>query len=164
MSYLNAAKDQVKGVVKKVVDMQPRRATAQTVTVKCPLERIAQFWRDPAQLSVVLGDIADVEVTGGDHYRWRLRGDPETAWESELIPDGDGVRFVGAGDGNEITVSYRSAPRNLGTEVTLHVKSPAPGLLSGAAAYKVLYRLRALMQTGEVPTIRSNPSARKSAR
>jgi hypothetical protein len=48
--------------------------------------------------------------------------------------------------------------------VTLRVEAPAPRLLSGAAAFKVLYRLRALMQTGEVPTIKSNPSARASAR
>ncbi|MCV7100581.1 hypothetical protein [Mycobacterium palustre] len=164
MSYLDSAKDQVLGVVKKVVAAQPRRAAAQTVTIKCPLERIEQFWRDPNQMSVVLGDIAEVNAAGQDRYRWRLRNQPEVVWESTLIPEPEGLRFVGADDGNHIAVSYRPAPRDLGTEVTLRVNTPAPGLLSGAAAFKVLYRLRALMQTGEVPTIQSNPSARKSAR
>lgn len=83
-------------------------------------------------------------------------------WESTLVEEADGVRFVG--DGNQIEVKYRPAPHELGTEVALSVKTAAPALLSGAAAYKVLYRLRALMQTGEVPTIQSNPSARKSVR
>jgi uncharacterized membrane protein len=164
MSYLDSAKHQVLGVVKKVVDAQPRRAAAQTVTIKCPPDRIEQFWRDPNQMSVVLGDIAEVNAAGQDRYRWRLRDQPDVAWESRLIPEPEGLRFVGTEDDSHIAVTYRPAPRDLGTEVTLRVNTPAPGLLSGAAAFKVLYRLRALMQTGEVPTIQSNPSARKSAR
>ena len=164
MSYVDVAKNQVLGVVSKVVDVQPRRTTSQTVTIACPLERIEQFWRDPQQLSVVLGDIAEVEPTGQDGYRWRLLNGADVAWESRLVAEPDGVRFVGNADGSELAVSYRPAPRDLGTEVTLRVTAAAPGLLSGAAAYKVLYRLRALMQTDEVPTIRSNPSARKSKR
>lgn len=178
MKYLDFAKDQVvgsvkgsvKAVVKKVVDAQPPRATAQTVTVACPVERIAQFWRDPQQLSEVLGDVAEVEVSGPYRYRWRLLGGSAVAWDSRLVPEDNpghnpehnGVRFIGGG--NELAISYRPAPHDLGTEVTLRATTPAPGLLSGAAAFKVLYRLRALMQTGEAPTIRSNPSARASAR
>lgn len=166
MGYLDVAKDKVVGSVKeaakKVVDAQPPRATAQTVTIACPVDRIAQFWRDPLQLSVVLGDIAEVEASGDDRYRWRLLEGPDATWESRLVTREDGVGFVG--DGSELTISYRAAPHDLGTEVTLRATTPAPGLLAGAAAYKVLYRLRALMQTGEVPTLRSNPSARASAR
>lgn len=164
MSYLDFAKDQVLGAMKKVASMQPRRANGQTVTIACPVERIEEFWRDPEQMSVVLGDIAQVELRSPDRYRWRFLNGPKAVWESELIPEPEGLRFVGTGDGNQIAVSYRPAPGKLGTEVTLRLKAPAPGLLTGAAAFKALYRLRALMQTGEVPTIRSNPSARKSAR
>jgi uncharacterized membrane protein len=164
VSYVDVAKNQVLGVVSRVVDVQPRRTNGQTVTIACPAERIEQFWRDPEQLSVVLGDIAEVESTGQDGYRWRLLRGADAAWDCRLVAEPDGVRFVGNGDRNELAVRYRPAPRDLGTEVTLQVTSPAPGLLSGAAAYQVLYRLRALMQTGEVPTIRSNPSARKSKR
>lgn len=162
MSYLKFAKNQVLGVVNKVIAMAPRRARAQTVTIACPVERIEQFWRDPDQLSVVLGDIADIDAEGRNRYRWRLSAEPSVVWETTLVEEADGVRFVG--DGNQIEVKYRPAPHELGTEVTLSVKTAAPALLSGAAAYKVLYRLRALMQTGEVPTFASNPSARKSVR
>lgn len=166
MSYLEAAKDQVLGsvnwAVKKVVDAQPPRVTTQSVTIACPADRIAQFWRDPLQLSVVLGDIAEVEAVGDDRYRWRLLEGPDATWESRLVTEADGVRFVGGG--HELAISYRPAPRDQGTEVTLRATTPAPGLLAGAAAYKVLYRLRSLIQTGEVPTLRFNPSARASAR
>ncbi|OBK76169.1 hypothetical protein [Mycobacterium sp. 1165178.9] len=162
MSYVKIAKNQVLRAVNKIIDMPPRHAKAQTVTIACPVERIEQFWRDPDQLSVVLGDIAEVDADGRDRYRWRLSAEPDVAWDSTLVAEGDGVRFVG--NGNQIAVHYRPAPHELGTEVTLCLKTPAPTLLSGAAAFKILYRLRALMQTGEVPTIQSNPSARKSAR
>jgi uncharacterized membrane protein len=162
VSYVEIAKNRVLGVVNKIIDMPPRHARAQTVTIACPVERIEQFWRDPDQLSVVLGDIAEIDTDGRDRYRWRLSAEPDVAWQSTLVADTDGARFVG--DGNEIVVRYRAAPHELGTEVTLCLKTPAPALLSGAAAFKILYRLRALMQTGEVPTIQSNPSARKSAR
>jgi uncharacterized membrane protein len=134
------------------------------VTIAVPTERVEQFWRDPDQLSVVLGDIADVEATGQDRFRWRLQDEPNVSWDSRLVAESGRVRYVGTSDDNELSVSCRAAPRDLGTEVTLRVKTPAPGLLSGAAAYKVLYRLRALMQTGEVPTIQFNPSARDSER
>lgn len=160
--YVEFAKKHVLGVVTKLTDVAPRRAKAQTVTIACPVSRIDEFWRDPEQLSVVLGDIAEVDAHGRDRYRWRLSAEPHTTWESTLVPEAGGVRFVG--NGNQIVARYRPAPHELGTEVTLCLRAPAPALLSGAAAYKILYRLRALMQTGEVPTIRSNPSARKSAR
>lgn len=162
MSYLDFAKNQVLGAVNKVIDLAPRRTRAQTVTIACPVERIERFWRDPEQLSVVFGDIADIDADGRNHYRWRLSAEPHLTWDSTLVEESGGIRFVGKD--NQIVVNYRPAPHELGAEVTLRVTAPAPALLSGAAAYKVLYRLRALMQTGEVPTIQSNPSARKSAR
>lgn len=164
MSYIEFAKDQVMGAVQKVAAAAPRRAAEQTVTIACPVERVEQFWRDPEQLSVVLGDIAQVEACGPDRYRWRSLSGPTLSWESELVPEPEGLRFVGTGDRNQIAVSYRPAPGDLGTEVTLRVAASAPALFSGAVAFKALYRLRALLQTGEVPTIKFNPSARKSAR
>lgn len=154
----------VKNVVRKVADAQSGPATAQTVTVAVPVQRVQQFWTDPDQLSVVLGEIADVEHTDDDRYRWRLQQGPDAGWESTLTVESGRIRYVGTSDGNEIVVSYQAAPRDLGTEVTLRVKSPVPALLTGGAIYKILYRTRALLQTGEVPTLRSNPSARNSAR
>ncbi|MCZ8382689.1 hypothetical protein O6P37_27840 [Mycobacterium sp. CPCC 205372] len=166
MSALDTAKKQAAEVAGKLADQLPQRTATQSVTIAVPLERVEQFWRNPDELSVVLGDVGEVEATGPDRYRWRLQAGPvKTTWESRLQKDIAGVRFVGTEDDrNEFVVTYREAPRGLGTEVTVHAKSPAPGLLTGALAFKVLYRVRALLQTGEVPTIRTNPSARDSAR
>ncbi|MEY8015706.1 hypothetical protein [Mycobacterium servetii] len=49
--------------------MLPHRGTAQAVTIACPVEAVAGFWRDPAQLSLVLGDVTSVDATGPDRYR-----------------------------------------------------------------------------------------------
>ena len=173
MSILDSAKDRAThlaaGVVSVVSDKMSDKTPAaasngQTVTINADVVEVEELWRDARRMSVVLGELGDVEYTGPDRYRWKLHAGPvETTWESRVHSMDGGLRFTGE-DGNEILVSFRPAPNHLGTEVTLKTKTPAPDLLSGALAFKVLYRCRALLQTGEVPTIRNNPSARPSAR
>lgn len=163
-SARNRATDLAAGVIDKVVEKTPDAANGQSVTINADVVEVEELWRDARRMSVVLGELGDVEHTQPDRYRWRLRaGSVSMTWESEIHTDTGGLRFTGD-DGNEILVGFRPAPNHLGTEVTLKTKTPAPDLLSGALAYKVLYRCRALLQTGEVPTIRNNPSARPSAR
>ena len=171
MSIIDAAKDRASSLAGTVVNKIADKATTeaangQWVTVTCTVVEAEELWRDPHRLSIVLGELGEVELTDPDRYRWRLHGGPvETTWESQVHSENGGLRFVGTGaDPNEIVVTYRPAPNHLGTELGLKTKTPAPDLLSGALAFKVLYRCRALLQTGEVPTIRSNPSARPSAR
>ncbi|TFV61446.1 hypothetical protein E4P42_00655 [Mycobacterium sp. PS03-16] len=174
MSIIDSAKDRVThlaaNVVNKVGEHAPTDATTgQSVTVRCTVVQAEELWRDAHRMSMVLGDLGDVEVTGPDRYRWTFHvGPATTTWESQVHTENGGLRFVGTDDGdtdpNEIIVTFRPAPNHLGTEMTLRTKSPAPDLLSGAMAFKVVYRCRALLQTGEVPTIKSNPSARDSAR
>lgn len=175
MSYLDSAldiaKDQLRHAIGAVAGRAGHRQRSQSLTIGCPEETVREFFRDPERLSKVLGEIAEVHPTGqGDRLRWVFRTGPldGISWESKVVADNGRLRFVGVGDndatGSELVVDFSAAPRGRGTEVTLRVESPAPGLLSGALAYKALYRARALLQTGEVPTIRKNPSARKSAR
>ncbi|BCI51551.1 hypothetical protein NIIDNTM18_08290 [Mycolicibacterium litorale] len=173
MSILDAAKDRATslaaGVVNvvgdKMADKTPADATTgQSVTINSSVVEVEELWRDAARMSIVLGELGQVENIGPDRYRWNLEAGPvAVTWESTVHTEVGGLRFAGD-DGNEILVSFRPAPNHLGTEVTLRTKTPAPDLLSGALAFKVLYRCRALLQTGEVPTIRKNPSARPSAR
>jgi uncharacterized membrane protein len=171
MSLFDTAKERATSlagsVVHKIAENAPDDpATGQSVTINCTVVQAEELWRDAHRMSIVLGELGQVEVTQPDHYRWTLRAGPtETTWESRVRSENGGLRFVGTGDdANEIIVSYRPAPNHLGTEMSLRLKTPAPDLLTGAVAFKVLYRCRALLQTGEVPTIRSNPSARPSAR
>lgn len=52
MSYLQHAKNQVLGAVNTVIHLPSPLDRAQTVTIACPVERVAQLWCDPDQLSV----------------------------------------------------------------------------------------------------------------
>lgn len=167
---LSTAKDQLRHVAGAVVNRTGHHEQSQSITISCDRESVQRLFQDPDRLSQVLGDIAEVQQAGADdRFRWVFRRGPldGTSWESLLVADASRLRFVDAkrnGGGNEITLDFSDAPRGMGTEVTLRVNSPAPALLSGALAFKALYRARALLQTGEIPTIRKNPSARKSAR
>ena len=178
MGYLGTALDTARHTAKErlqhlagaVVSRTGGQEQSQSITIARDQDSVQQFFRDPAALSVVLGDIADVEQTKADRLKWTFREGPleGASWESVLIDDSGRLRFVDVGqsgsEGNQIILDFSEAPRGQGTEVTLRVKAPGPALLSGALAFKALYRARALLQTGEVPTIRKNPSARKSAR
>lgn len=171
MNYIDKAKEQLTDLVGKVIDTGSSAGNTQTVTISKPRAEVEEFWRDPEKLSQVLGDVAEVRSTGPRSYEWVLRhGDDErVTWDTTLITDEEGLRFVrAAGDGApeeraQIQVTFREAPRELGTEVTVRVTSPIPDLLTGAATFKALYRARALLQTGEVPTLEHNPSARAGA-
>jgi hypothetical protein len=47
--------------------------------------------------------------------------------------------------------------------VTLRLETPLPGMAAATLAGKVVRRLKALVETGEVPTTAHNPSARPDA-
>jgi hypothetical protein len=47
--------------------------------------------------------------------------------------------------------------------VTLRLEAPLPGMAAATLAGKVVRRLKALVETGEVPTTAHNPSARPDA-
>ncbi|WP_431972709.1 hypothetical protein [Nocardia sp. bgisy134] len=173
MYYIDAAKDQLTDLVGKLRDAASRTAGGQTVTVARPRAEVERFWRDPENLSRVLGDIGDVSATSPADYEWTLLYGDEgvLTWQTMLVTEEDGLRFVdvaedGAAreDGPEIGVYFADAPRGLGTEVTIRAAAPLPGFLAGAAAFKALYRARALMQTGELPTLEHDPSTWAAAR
>ncbi|HZU47167.1 MAG TPA: SRPBCC family protein [Mycobacterium sp.] len=168
---LDTAKEQLRHAVGTVVDRMARNEQSQSITISCPQQEVRRFFQDAEQLSQVLGEVADVHKTDADdRLRWVIRKGPlnGVSWESVMVSEDRRLRFVDAGRNNgvasEIILDFSEAPRGRGTEVTLRIKSPAPRLVSGALAYKALYRARALLQTGEIPTISHNPSARESAR
>lgn len=175
MRYLDTtvgiAKKQLRRAVGAVAGRLGDHRQTQSLTISCEQELVREFFQDPKRLSEVLGDVGDVQQgDSGDRLRWLFLQEPlkGTSWESLVIADTSRLRLIDADGhgrtGTEITIDFSEAPRGRGTQVTLRVKSPLPGLLSGALAFKALYRARALLQTGEIPTITSNPSARTSAR
>lgn len=159
-------------VVEKTVPRASPGAKPVTLTIARPRSEVEQVWRDAATLSRILGTVADVAVTAPNQYRWTVHvpGGDDVEWDTQLIDTTEGLRFVGTGTrpaGNgapEVSVLFRDAPAGLGTEVTLSLQLPAPNVVLHRAAFKVLYRTRALLHTGELPTLTPTPAARPGDR
>lgn len=150
-----------------------------SITVGKPAEELDEFWRDPDQLTRLAGEFADVSKTDEDQYRWRVHGpfDRPIEWETELVDDrpGELLRWEsleGAMVPHEATVRFRPAPADRGTEVSLNIRYDPPagafgdvamnrfGAVPSALAGKMLHRFKSLAETGEIPTLEGNPSAR----
>ena len=153
-----------------------------TLSVGRPAEELYRLWREPQTLGRILGHFADVTPTGGNGWHWKLHGPlgRELEWDSRVVEERapELLRWEAA-EGSALAsqgwVRFRPAPGSWGTEVTLHLSFTPPG---GALAEAVLKRLRgipalqtlkalrrfkSLAETGEIPTLDHNPSARASA-
>lgn len=167
MQTIDEVKHQVTDLVGKVVGAGGQRTSTQSVTIEGPRERVEALWRDPVRLSRLLGDIGEVHASD-DRYDWVIGHDdgPQATWRTTLTTRDNDLCFSGDLEGSaaEMCVEFAQAPKDLGTEVTVRLQSPLPGLLTGAMTFTLLYRMRALLQTGEMPTLEHNPSARRDAR
>ncbi|MDC0710894.1 SRPBCC family protein [Stigmatella sp. ncwal1] len=153
-----------------------------SVTIGKTAEELYRLWRAPETLSRLLGGFAEVTPVEGDRMRWKVQGPfgQSVAWETRIVEDlpGERVRWEslpGAAWSLQGAVQFRAAPAQWGTEVTLRLHLHPPGGMPGEAAMrrlravpgglvlKVLRRFKSLAETGEIPTLKNNPSARKSA-
>jgi uncharacterized protein YndB with AHSA1/START domain len=172
MSVLDTAKEQVKNIkniVEKVAEKTgPHDSRTQALTIARQRSDVMRFFTDSEHLAQAFGDFADVQSAGDGRLRWTFLFDGGgPAWDCVVATDGDNrLRFVDVNPqhGTELTLDFRDAPQGRGIEVTARISSPAPGMFTGALAYQGLYRARAVMQTGEAPTLKHNPSARSSAK
>jgi uncharacterized membrane protein len=153
---------------------QPNRAT-QTLTIAASTEELFRFYREPANFQRVLRNLAEIQPQGAGGAHWTVPGPDGHALEwdarlSEERPD-ELLRWApapGSGTAAELEVRLRPAPVAQGTAVTMRLEveppngasAPAVGAVAGALVIKALYRTKALIETGEVPTLEKNPSAR----
>jgi uncharacterized membrane protein len=140
-----------------------------SLTVSADEGVIRAVWRDTTRLSQVLGDIASAEAMSDSKVTFTAstpQGDITV--NTTVVDDVDGIRFVSssssAADTEIIIVRLADAPGDLGTEVTLRLALPLPDFAAETAAFKILYRMRALVQTGEIPTLVPTPAARPGNR
>lgn len=140
-----------------------------TVTVAAGQDAVRAVWRDSARLSQVFGDVASVgEIADARATFTVTTPQGDITLNTTVIDDADGIRFVDSSssspDTEIVVVRLTDAPNDLGTEVTLRLTLPAPDFAAKTAAFKILYRLRALVQTGEIPTLTPTPAARPGNR
>ncbi len=156
---------------------------AASITVGRPATQLHTLWRDPEAFAAILRDFATVRPLGTDHARWtaHLPAGRSAEWETEVVAEQPGVLFAWrAVPGSRFPHGGRlrfhpATPAGRGTVATLELSlDPAtlPGgtLLGGVsgtldtlaktAVRKILRNFKALAETGEIPTLDQNPSAR----
>ncbi|RPE81941.1 hypothetical protein [Vulcaniibacterium tengchongense] len=161
----------------------PDSRVQRTLSIGAPAETLLRAWCDPQVQQRLLADWA--MLVSGDEQRmvWsiRLPGARQMRLESrqaEAVP-GQRVRYVSEGEHDvrlDTELSVRPAPADFGTEARLRVGYALPGGAVAETLVKwlgsapervlgtVLRRFKALLETGEVPTLERNPSAREDDR
>src|SRR3954463_10165405 len=153
---------------------QPNRAT-QTLTVSASADELFGFFRDATNFQQLLRNVVEVQPGDGRSVHWKVPGpdgqDLEVDAQLTEERSGELLRWTPDGSGDtsaELEVRLRPSPVGAGTAVTMRLGlDPADagaatpeGALAGALVVKTLYRTKALFETGEVPTLEKNPSAR----
>lgn len=157
----------------------------QSITIGRSAADLFTMWRNPDVIARVMKPFGDVETLGTDHLRWRLSPLGSTIEvECTLAEErpGELVHWKStptSGFRVDERMRFQPAPQDRGTEVTLEYdvdlsRVPAgttlgslASLFEGAertAIRKVLHNFKSLAETGEIPTLERNPSARANGK
>jgi uncharacterized membrane protein len=148
----------------------------ETITIARPSGDLYRFWRDFSNLPRFMHHLEDVEVLSPIRSRWTAKAPAgmRVRWEAEVINEIDG-ELIGwqstenADVASAGSVRFNPAPHG-GTEIIVHLQyEPPAGKLGGWIASVFgeepsqqiradLRRLKALVETGEVPRTEHQPS------
>ncbi len=150
-----------------------------TLSIGASPDALLEAWRDPEVQRQVMGHFADLVESGDGQLRWRANGPLRHVleWQTREVEFVPGTRVSHRGDHDKGTavdarLTVRPAPADFGTEATLCVDYRLAGGSLGDAAAKLLgaapdmlaatalRRFKALVETGEIPSLARNPSAR----
>lgn len=150
-----------------------------TLTIQASPDEVRAFLSEAGNLDHVLGEAGTVEQVSDTEQRWRLnsplgqalswtmrREDPGTSDELHWTSEGTGEAEI------EMNIGLAPAPGDRGTEVTMALGFHPPGGAVGKALFerldvvphalvgRMLRRTKAIVETGEAPTLSGSPSAR----
>lgn len=150
-----------------------------SITIDRPANELYETWRDPYYFSKMMGHVGEVTAPDRDRFHWTVHGprNRNVEWETRIVEkiEGEYLRWEtteGATVPNEGWVRFRPAPGERGTAVTLTLRFDPPGgevgnevlkrlaVVPEALAGTALDRFKALVESGEIPTLEKNPSAR----
>jgi uncharacterized membrane protein len=146
-------------------------------TILKPASELYSFWRDLANLVLVIKHPTTIQQISPTESRWSVSappGDRRIEWTSLIINDEPDrlLAWRSAEDAqipNAGTVRFEPAPGDQGTEVTVSLEYDPPGGKVGAWLAKLsgeeagqqvadtLRRFKALMEAGEIPTTEGQP-------
>ncbi len=153
-----------------------------TVTIRRSPEELFEKMREPKTLQKIMAHFADVRATTETRQRWTLPlARRSLEWETQLVDAHPGEllhweSIPGANVRSDISMRFRRAPHDWGTEVLLRMRidpgtavlrsvaTALGGTIPGLFVSKSLRRFKSLVETGEVPTIHGQPAARDSGR
>ena len=150
----------------------------EAVTINRPIGEVYRFWRNFENLPRFMRHLESVAVREEGVSHWVARGPAGTTveWDARLIHDVDnkvigwqsleGSKVASAG-----SVNFDETSRGTRVRVRLQYSPPA-GKLGSAIAWlfgeepgqqirEDLHRFKALLETGEIPTIEGQPSGRR---
>lgn len=158
-----------------------KRRIRQSITIGRSASELFALWRKPETLEKIRLPFEQLTVLGSDHVRWKMKL-PAGSMEIEALlveerPD-ELVHWRSTSSGPfqvDERMRFKPAPRDLGTEAMLDYevdfsRMPAGEILRSLSSFfqrapqsavkKVLENFKSLAETGEVPTLERNPSAR----
>lgn len=146
-------------------------------TIRKPASELYQFWRSLENLPIVIKHPVSITRVSDTESHWRATapGGQFVVWDAVIINDTpDELIAWRSKDGADIenagTVRFEPAPGDEGTEVTVQLEYNLPGGKIAALFAKVtgeepeqqvaeaLRRFKALMESGEIPTIEGQPA------
>ncbi|WP_130835008.1 SRPBCC family protein [[Erwinia] mediterraneensis] len=149
------------------------------ITIGRPAPELCQLWLQPDTLPRIMAHFARVEVINDSDARWEVDGPVKKNWRWESrITEIEPGRLIawrsleGADIPNEGQLELSTAPGEWGTELALTLRFTPPGGVIGKKvtsmldlfpkeiASKALHRFKSLAETGEIPTLYSQPAGR----
>lgn len=154
-----------------------------TITIGRSADDLYHLWRAPQTLPQIMGHFATVRPMDMERAHWRIDGPlgVNLVWETAII-DAQRGAFVhwaslpNATLRNDGLVQFYRAPGEWGTVVALCLAFDPPGGVLGNLLTKLfaigpemivqqtLRRFKSLAETGEIPTTKGQPAARKQGR
>lgn len=161
----------------------PRQIHVQkSFTIMKPVAEVFSFWRNFENLPRIMTHLENVRVIDNRYSHWTARGPMNThlEWDAEILDERENEFIVwrskaGADIENRGSVQFFSALNGGATEISVALDYVPPAGKLGAAFAKLfgeepeqqvredLRHFKALMETGEIPTIAGQPSGRRSA-
>jgi uncharacterized membrane protein len=152
-----------------------------SVTVNLKPEEAYRFWRDFTNLPRFMKHLQSVSVIDERRSHWvaRAPGGTEVAWDSELIEEVPNQYLAwrslqGSDVDHSGSVRFEPAPGGRGTIVRVQMRYQPPAGRAGVALARLfgevpaqqvqedLRRFKQVLETGEIPTTRGQPSGRRS--
>jgi len=163
------------------VSSAPDALVSASVIIGKSSQECYEFWRNPTNMTRISPMVESVTVLDERTSRWLIRSPLGTRieWDSKITGDTPGQRISwrsvdGGGLYHAGVVRFEPATGNRGTLVSTSVHFRVPGGSAGVGLAKLLganprseiredlRRFKQLMEAGEIPTTRGQPSGRRS--